>query len=81
MYSDQMACLEVKERFSHIVILKEQCVSHGADPPAGEGGSCYTGKDQRGRSWEEEEEGKVRGERDGMSEEKYCVWLSHSLRD
>lgn len=63
--------------FSHIVMLKEQCVSHSAYPPGGEGD--YTGKDQRGRSWEEEEEGKVGGERNGMSEQKYCVWLLHSL--
>lgn len=34
----------------------------------GVGGSCCTGKDQKGRSWEEEEEEKVGGERSGMSD-------------
>lgn len=73
-----MFCLEVKGCFSS-VLFEGSCVSAPLNPPGGEGASCQRGKDRRGRSSGEEGEGKVGGERSGMSEQKYCVWLSLSL--
>lgn len=65
---------EMKKCFVFPTLLfwrSSECVSHSACPlggGGGRGGSCYTGKDQRGRSWEEEEEEKVGGEGNGMSD-------------
>lgn len=52
--------LEVKESFFPKHFSEEQCVFRCTYPQGGV--SCYTEKEQRGRSGEEEVEGKVGGE-------------------